>query len=172
MDSYVVVVVNHHLFLADMVVKECGFAELIPAADLIIFDEAHQLPDIASQYFGKKLTSRQLLDLAKDIIIAYRTEVRDAAQLQKSADRLSQSTQNFRIMLGEPGFRGNLRDVLGQPNVQRALLLLYDALELCYDVSKLSLGRSALLDAAFERATLYRARLKQLQQVTEPGYSY
>ena len=48
--------------------------------------------------------------------------------------------------------------MLGEPNVQRALLLLDDALELCYDVMKLSLGRSALLDAAFERATLYRAR--------------
>ena len=47
-----VVVVNHHLFLADMVVKESGFAELIPEAEVMIFDEAHQLPDIASQYFG------------------------------------------------------------------------------------------------------------------------
>nr|WP_218165705.1 ATP-dependent DNA helicase [Serratia proteamaculans] len=167
-----VVVVNHHLFLADMVVKEGGFAELIPEADVMIFDEAHQIPDIASQYFGKQLTSRQLLDLAKDISIAYRTEVRDAAQLQKSADRLSQSTQDFRLMLGEPGFRGNLREVLSQPNVQRALLLLDDALELCYDVVKLSLGRSALLDAAFERATLYRARLKRLKEVNEPGFSY
>lgn len=90
----------------------------------------------------------------------------------KSADRLSLSTQDFRLNLGEPGFRGNLRDVLGEPNVQRALLLLDDALELCYDVMKLSLGRSALLDAAFERATLYRARLKRLKAVTEPGYSY
>ncbi|MCR2726196.1 ATP-dependent helicase, partial [Salmonella enterica] len=89
----------------------------------------------------QQLTSRQLLDLAKDITIAYRTEVRDAAQLQKSADRLSLSTQDFRLNLGEPGFRGNLRDVLGEPNVQRALLLLDDALELCYDVMKLSLGR-------------------------------
>lgn len=167
-----VVVVNHHLFLADMVVKEGGFAELIPEAEVMIFDEAHQIPDIASQYFGQQLTSRQLLDLAKDITIAYRTEVRDAAQLQKSADRLSLSTQDFRLNLGEPGFRGNLRDVLGEPNVQRALLLLDDALELCYDVMKLSLGRSALLDAAFERATLYRARLKRLKAVTEPGYSY
>lgn len=167
-----VVVVNHHLFLADMVVKEGGFAELIPEADVMVIDEAHQIPDIASQYFGKQLTSRQLLDLAKDIIIAYRTELRDSAQLQKSADRLSQSTQDFRLILGEPGFRGNLRDVLGQPYVQRALLLLDDALELCYDVIKLSLGRSALLDAAFERATLYRARLTRLKEVTEPGYSY
>lgn len=50
-----VVVVNHHLFLADMVVKESGFGELIPEADVMIFDEAHQLPDIASQYFGQSL---------------------------------------------------------------------------------------------------------------------
>ncbi len=66
-----VVVVNHHLFLADMVVKESGFAELIPTADVMIFDEAHQVPDIASHYFGQQLSSRQLLDLAKDITTAY-----------------------------------------------------------------------------------------------------
>ncbi|WP_105634148.1 ATP-dependent DNA helicase [Cronobacter dublinensis] len=167
-----VVVVNHHLFLADMVVKESGFAELIPEADVIIFDEAHQLPDIASQYFGQSLSSRQLLDLAKDIIIAYRTEAKDTQQLQKCADRLAQSTQDFRLQLGDPGFRGNLRELLADASISRALLLLDDALELCYDVAKLSLGRSALLDAAFERATLYRARLKRLKEINQPGYSY
>ncbi|EKY3117449.1 ATP-dependent DNA helicase [Cronobacter turicensis] len=167
-----VVVVNHHLFLADMVVKESGFAELIPEADVIIFDEAHQLPDIASQYFGQSLSSRQLLDLARDIIIAYRTEVKDTQQLQKCADRLAQSTQDFRLQLGDPGFRGNLRELLADASISRALLLLDDALELCYDVAKLSLGRSALLDAAFERATLYRARLKRLKEINQPGYSY
>ncbi|EPT7081999.1 ATP-dependent DNA helicase [Cronobacter sakazakii] len=167
-----VVVVNHHLFLADMVVKESGFAELIPEAEVIIFDEAHQLPDIASQYFGQSLSSRQLLDLARDIIIAYRTEVKDTQQLQKCADRLAQSTQDFRLQLGDPGFRGNLRELLADTSISRALLLLDDALELCYDVAKLSLGRSALLDAAFERATLYRARLKRLKEINQPGYSY
>lgn len=167
-----VVVVNHHLFLADMVVKESGFAELIPEADVIIFDEAHQLPDIASQYFGQSLSSRQLLDLAKDIVIAYRTEVKDTQQLQKCADRLAQSTHDFRLQLGDPGFRGNLRELLADASISRALLLLDDALELCYDVAKLSLGRSALLDAAFERATLYRARLKRLKEINQPGYSY
>ncbi|EPN3240388.1 ATP-dependent DNA helicase [Cronobacter sakazakii] len=167
-----VVVVNHHLFLADMVVKESGFAELIPEAEVIIFDEAHQLPDIASQYFGQSLSSRQLLDLARDIIIAYRTEVKDTQQLQKCADRLAQSTQDFRLQLGDPGFRGNLRELLADTSISRALLLLDDALELCYDVAKLSLGRSALLDAAFEHATLYRARLKRLKEINQPGYSY
>ena len=167
-----VVVVNHHLFLADLVVKESGFAELIPEAEVMIFDEAHQIPDIASQYFGQQLSSRQLQDLAKDIIIAYRTEVRDVQQLQKSADRLAQCAQDFRLALGEPGFRGNLRELLSDPNVLRMLTLLDDALELCYDVIKLSLGRSALLDAAFERAALYRSRLKRLRAIDEPGFSY
>ncbi|EJL89094.1 ATP-dependent helicase [Pantoea sp. RIT-PI-b] len=167
-----VVVVNHHLFLADLVVKEGGFGELIPEADVMIFDEAHQLPDIASQYFGQQLSSRQLQDLAKDIIIAYRTEVRDVQQLQKSADRLAQCAQDFRLTLGEPGFRGNLRDLLSDNNIMRMFTLLDDALELCYDVIKLSLGRSALLDAAFERAALYRTRLKRLRAINEPGFSY
>ena len=167
-----VVVVNHHLFLADLVVKESGFAELIPEAEVMIFDEAHQIPDIASQYFGQQLSSRQLQDLAKDIIIAYRTEVRDVQQLQKSADRLAQCAQDFRLALGEPGFRGNLRDLLSDPNVMRMLTLLDDALELCYDVIKLSLGRSALLDATFERAALYRSRLRRLRTIDEPGFSY
>jgi len=167
-----VVVVNHHLFLADLVVKESGFAELIPEADVMIFDEAHQIPDIASQYFGQQLSSRQLLDLAKDIAIAYRTEVRDVQQLQKSADRLAQCAQDFRLTLGEPGYRGNLRELFADNNIQRMFTLLDDALELCYDVIKLSLGRSALLDAAFERAALYRGRLKRLRAVNEPGFSY
>ena len=167
-----VVVVNHHLFLADLVVKEGGFGELIPEADVMIFDEAHQLPDIASQYFGQQLSSRQLLDLAKDIITAYRTEVRDVQQLQKSADRLAQCAQDFRLSLGDPGYRGNLRELLSDNTILRMFTLLDDALELCYDVIKLSLGRSALLDAAFERAALYRGRLKRLRAINEPGYSY
>ncbi len=171
MDSDVVVV-NHHLFLADLLVKESGFAELIPDAQVMIFDEAHQLPDIASQYFGQQLSGRQLQDLAKDIIIAYRTEVRDTQQLQKAADRLSQATQDFRMILGDPGFRGNLRELLQQQNVARMLVLLDDALELCYDVIKLSLGRSALLDAAFERAAQYRTRLKRVSNTDLPGFSY
>ncbi|TKI08188.1 ATP-dependent DNA helicase [Martelella alba] len=167
-----VVVVNHHLFLADMVVKDGGFGELIPDGEVMIFDEAHQLPDIASQYFGQQLTSRQLLDLSRDMTLAYRTELRDMAQLQKSADQLASRAQDFRLALGEPGFRGNLREALEASSLQRALLLLDDALELCHDVAKMALGRSALLDAAFERAVLYRARLARIKDIGQPGFSY
>ncbi len=90
-----VVIVNHHLFLADMVVKESGFGELIPQAEVMIFDEAHQLPDIASQYFGQSLSSRQLLDLAKDITIAYRTELKDTQQLQNAPIALPRAPRIF-----------------------------------------------------------------------------
>ncbi len=47
------VVVNHHLFFADMALKDTGFGELLPNMDVVIFDEAHQIPDIASEYFGE-----------------------------------------------------------------------------------------------------------------------
>ncbi|MGF1871922.1 ATP-dependent DNA helicase [Photobacterium indicum] len=167
-----VVVVNHHLFLADLAIKETGFGELIPEAEVFIFDEAHQMPDIASQYFGQSLSSRQLQELAKDVEIAYRTEAKDMRQLQKTADRLTQAAFDLRIVLGEPGFRGNWRDAMKAPAVQRELTRLNDALDLTYDVLKLALGRSQLLDAAFERATLLKARLNRLCDTSITGYSY
>ncbi len=112
-----VVVVNHHLFLADMVVKESGFAELIPEAEVMIFDEAHQLPDIASQYFGQSLSSRQLLDLAKDITIAYRTELKDTQQLQKCARPPGAKRAGFPPAAGRPGLpRQSARAAGGQPH--------------------------------------------------------
>ena len=64
-----VIVVNHHLFFADLALKDTGFGELIPEADAIVFDEAHQIPDIASDYFGETLSTRQLHDMAKDITL-------------------------------------------------------------------------------------------------------
>ncbi|WP_413111339.1 ATP-dependent DNA helicase [Thaumasiovibrio sp. DFM-14] len=166
------VVVNHHLFMADLAIKETGFGELIPEADVFIFDEAHQIPDIASQYFGQSLTSRQLQELSKDITIAYRTEVRDMRQLEKTADRLSQAAMEMRLILGDTGFRGNWRDALQSPSVVRELERLKDAINLTYDVIKLALGRSQLLDSAFERATLLKSRLERVCDTSITGYSY
>lgn len=69
------VVVNHHLLLADLALREEGFAELLPQADAVILDEAHQLPQVASQFFGARYSYYQLADLARDL----RAEIRDAA---------------------------------------------------------------------------------------------
>ncbi|HHF2858731.1 TPA: ATP-dependent DNA helicase [Vibrio diabolicus] len=171
MDSDIVVV-NHHLFLADLAIKETGFGELIPEADVFIFDEAHQLPDIASEYFGQSVSSRQIHDLAKDIAIAYRTEAKDMRQLQKVGDKLMQSAMDMRIVLGEPGFRGNWREALQSGSIKRELLRLTDSLELAIDVLKIALGRSQLLDTAFERANLIKGRIDRVCDVDITGYSY
>ena len=167
-----VVVVNHHLFLADLAIKETGFGELIPEADVFIFDEAHQLPDIASQYFGQSVSSRQILDLAKDIEIGYRTEAKDMRQLEKVANRLSQSAMDMRIGLGEPNFRGNWREAIKSDSIQLDVKRLMDALELSIEVLKLVLGRSQLLDTAFERATVIKSRIERVCDVSITGYSY
>ncbi|CCN85020.1 putative DinG family ATP-dependent helicase YoaA [Vibrio nigripulchritudo SFn27] len=171
MDSDVVVV-NHHLFLADLAIKETGFGELIPEADVFVFDEAHQIPDIASQYFGSSISSRQIQELSKDIEIGYRTEAKDMRQLQKVADRLVQSAMDMRLVLGEPGFRGNWREAMKSPSIERETTRLIDVLDLAIDVLKVALGRSELLDAAFERANAIKARIERVCEVSITGYSY
>ena len=110
-----VVVINHHLFFADMAVKDTGFGELVPEAQVYVFDEAHQLPEIATNYFGKSVGSRTILDLAQDIQLAYRAEAHDMGQLGKAADRLSIASQDLRLAFGIDGGRGNTRDILRQP---------------------------------------------------------
>ena len=65
-----VVVVNHHLLLADLTLREEGFAELLPGADAVIVDEAHQLPEVAQLFFSTSLGSRQLLELCRDTVRA------------------------------------------------------------------------------------------------------
>ena len=94
---------------------------MIPNAEVIVFDEAHQLPDIASQYFGQSVTSRQLFDLCKDIQITYRTEVKDMKQLGVAAEQLLKIVQDFRLMLGEGNLRGNWRQMLQQSAGQKSL---------------------------------------------------
>ena len=61
-----IVVVNHHLLLADMVLREEGFGELLPGADAVIVDEAHQLPETAVTFFGISVSARQLDNLLRD----------------------------------------------------------------------------------------------------------
>ncbi len=166
------VVVNHHLFCADMAVKESGFGELIPQAEVIIFDEAHQLPDIASQYFGQSLTSRQLFDICKDINIVYRTELKDMQQLGIAADHLQKTVQDFRLLLGEGSQRGNWRELLAQSAVKKGYEILKEKLDFMSDVIKLALGRSQTLDSIFERIATAKNQLARLADTSITGYCY
>lgn len=167
------VVVNHHLFFADMAVKESGFGELIPNAEVIIFDEAHQLPDIASQYFGQSLTSRQLFDLCKDINIVYRTELKDMQQLGTTSDTLLKVVQDFRLLLGnESNVRGNWRELYTQSAVKKSFELLQEKIDFLAEVIKLALGRSQTLDSIFERVESIKIQLKRLSETNIVGYCY
>ena len=167
------VVVNHHLFFADMAVKERGFGELIPNAEVIIFDEAHQLPDIASQYFGQSLTSRQLFDLCKDINIVYRTELKDMQQLGTTSDTLLKVIQDFRLLLGNgSNVRGNWRELYTQSAVKKSFELLQEKIDFLAEVIKLALGRSQTLDSIFERVESIKIQLKRLSETNIVGYCY
>src|SRR5205085_7416041 len=61
-----IVIVNHHLLLADLALKEDGFGDLLGTADAVIIDEAHQIPDLATQFFGARFGSRQVELLVRD----------------------------------------------------------------------------------------------------------
>lgn len=167
------VVVNHHLFCADMAVKETGFGELIPEAELVVFDEAHQLPDIASQYFGQSLTSRQLFDLCKDTNIVYRSELKDLAQLGKAADHLQKVIQDFRLLMGGEGqIRGNLRDLFADQKIVNGLNKIAENIDFLSEIAKKSLGRSETLDKIFERLAEIKLLLKKFGDTTITGYCY
>jgi ATP-dependent DNA helicase DinG len=91
-----VVIVNHHLLLADLALKETGFAELLPGADTVIVDEAHQLPDIAQQFFGIAVTSRQLELLLRDTLVEGRA-AHAGDQLEPVVGAASRALINARL---------------------------------------------------------------------------
>ncbi|MCL1144744.1 ATP-dependent DNA helicase [Shewanella marinintestina] len=103
-----VIVVNHHLFLADRILKETGFAELLPDSDVVIFDEAHLLPDIAVTYFGQQCATRQIADLFDKLIEIYRFELRDAKQIELLSARcaaLLNEWQQVLFAIGDTDWR-------------------------------------------------------------------
>ncbi|PSJ47087.1 ATP-dependent helicase [Zobellella taiwanensis] len=167
-----VVVVNHHLFFADMAVRDTGFGQLIPDAEAYILDEAHQLPEIAGQYFGQSQSSRQFIELARDLRLAQKVEARDMAQLGKAADQLERNSLDLRLAFGLGAGRGQLRPALARPEVGQALARLKDSLGFCHEVLKLCLGRGEQLDQCFERLIGLRTQLESVTRVEENGYSY
>lgn len=96
-----VVVVNHHLFFADIVLRDEGAGELLPAANAVILDEAHQLPDTASLFFGESVSTAQLLELARDARVEALANARDFAPLPEAAQSLEHATRDLRIECGQ-----------------------------------------------------------------------
>lgn len=99
------VVVNHHLFFADVVLRDTGMAELLPAANTVIFDEAHQLPDTATLFFGDSLSTSQLLELARDTVAEGLSHARDAADWVGIAAPLERAARDLRLAFGKENVR-------------------------------------------------------------------
>lgn len=105
------VVINHHLLCADFALKDEGFGHLLPAADCFIVDEAHQLPETATQFFGSSVSGHQLLELARDTEMAYRREANDYPALLKQLDSLKKQVRDFRLCFGVAARRGVWREL-------------------------------------------------------------
>jgi ATP-dependent DNA helicase DinG len=93
-----VVVVNHHLFFADVMLRDEGVAELLPACNTVIFDEAHQLPETASLFFGENISTSQLLDLARDATIEALSGAKDFTPLPAACDTLEKAARDLRLI--------------------------------------------------------------------------
>lgn len=95
-----VLVINHHLFLADLTVRESGMARLLPDSGVVVFDEAHQLAETAGQFLGRQLSSGQFLDLAQDLLAAGLRHARGFADWQGCAGQLHQAARHWRLCAG------------------------------------------------------------------------
>jgi len=119
-----VVVVNHHLFFADVMLRDEGVAELLPAVNTVIFDEAHQLPETASLFFGESISTSQLTDLARDARLEAAASAKDFSALPTATDALDKAARDFRLVFKQAegrmpadatenltGFSGALRTI-------------------------------------------------------------
>jgi ATP-dependent DNA helicase DinG len=96
-----VVVVNHHLFFADLALRDEGISELLPACNTVIFDEAHQLPETARLFFGESASSAQLAELARDARVELRGAGGASPELDALANRLEKAARDLRLAFGE-----------------------------------------------------------------------
>jgi ATP-dependent DNA helicase DinG len=123
-----IVVVNHHLLFADLAIRQEGFGELLPGADAIIVDEAHQLPDLATQFFGVSLGSGQLTELARDALGAYGAEAGDVPGFAAVSHALDSSLRSLINTLASFAPRTAWDAIRSQATVAAAVEALRQAL--------------------------------------------
>ena len=158
-----VVVINHHLFFADLAVRESGMSELLPSVRTVIFDEAHQLNETGVQFLGKQLTTGQLLDFSRDMLICGQLHARGLVDWLQLASDTERAARDLRLVVGNTHQGAKLRwvgaapdqvmasvwtDALGALRAAcgRALLALDRVSEIAPDLVRLSERCSALIE--------------------------
>jgi ATP-dependent DNA helicase DinG len=162
-----VVVVNHHLFFADVVLRDEGIAELLPSCNTVIFDEAHQLPETARAFFGERLSTNQLIELARDS----RAELRAAGiggeaavEIDARAAQLEKAARDLRLALGEAAGRLGWRQAMQLPGFPDALEKLAFALGRLAEPVAAQAERSEGLGSCERRMAAARALLARLAE--------
>ena len=163
-----VVVVNHHLFFADLWLKDEGVAELLPACNTVILDEAHQLAETAAQFFGETLSTAQLIELANDTKRLAAVKAGDFPALRRSAEELGKVARDLRLAFPQNPVKSTLAELKRYDKWPDALKAASSALD---DLTKLlatQAERDADLNNCFERAQAVQATLASWQRADDP----
>ena len=155
-----IVVVNHHLLLADLAIKREGFGEILPGAAAFVLDEAHQLPELAAQFFGEGVGARQLLELARDALAESASVPGALATVQQPMRALEQAVRELRLAMNDFSQRGSAARIHSHAPSAQWLGQLETALaELCAGLAPLteaSPGFAACADRADAALTRLR----------------
>jgi len=159
-----VVVINHHLFFADVVLRDEGVAELLPACNTLIFDEAHQLPETARLFFGDSLSTSQLLELSRDARAELRSAGGGSPELESLCNRLERAARDLRLALGEAPLRLAWPQALRVAGFPDALVKIRSALRTLDAALAAQAERSEGLGACSRRAGNAYAVLNRLTE--------
>jgi ATP-dependent DNA helicase DinG len=157
-----VLVVNHHLLFADMALKGEGFGELLPGANAFILDEAHQLPETASNFFGTVVSGNQMLELARDTIAEDLREAGENGRLRSTAEHLEKSVKDLRLAFGVEQRRGAWREVTQLPGFQAAVNEVDTALKELHAQLKPLAARGKGLESCLRRCEETMLRYAQV----------
>ena len=155
-------VVNHHLFFADLALKEEGFGELLPSANMVILDEAHQLPEIASGFFSDTFSSRQLLDWKRDTLLEAVENAADMPQIRDALDQFEKAILDLRLAMDVPGQRAPWSTINQRPAIASQLEVLQERFALLTGLLEHAAERSKGLQTAYQRLLEQQARLQRL----------
>jgi ATP-dependent DNA helicase DinG len=147
-----VVVVNHHLFFADVALKEGGMAELLPSANTIVFDEAHQLPEVATLFFGTTVSTSQVLELCRDVLAEGLSHARAGVDWAKVVMVVEKAARDLRLTFPEGGTRLSLPQITPNSEFFPALAKLKEELEGLVDVLEEHAERAETLEGCRVRA--------------------
>ena len=146
-----VVVVNHHLFFADVILRDEGLSELLPTCNTVIFDEAHQLPEIASLFFGESVSTGQLLELAHEIETEGLLSTKDFVALPEAASAMEKAARDLRLTIEEENTRLSLDAVIQNPEFREALDELLERLNVLTSLLESQAERSEGLENCWQR---------------------